>query len=110
MTSTTSVRSYHPKAALASYRKALALRDSAGDAHASATKPRVGYLDALTGLANAEAVSGDAARALPLCEKAVAVAESWIHNGSSDSDLLTAAAFSYSQLSTHQREGASTQR
>jgi tetratricopeptide (TPR) repeat protein len=92
------------QSALASYRRALALRDSVGDEHAFDTKTRVGYLDALTGLANAEAVSGDAARALPLCEKAVAVAETWIHNGSSDPDLLTSAATSYSQLSTRQRD------
>lgn len=92
------------KAALASYHRALALRDSVGDEHASATNVRVGYVVALTELANAEAASGDAARALPLSEKAVAVAESWMKNGSSDSDLLTAAANAYAQLSTHQRE------
>ena len=91
------------KAALASYRKSLALRDSLGDADAVATKDRVGYLDALTGLANAESVSGDASRAVPLCERAVALAEPWIKNGSSDPELLTAAANSYSQLSNHQR-------
>jgi eukaryotic-like serine/threonine-protein kinase len=92
------------KAALASYRRAVALRDSVGDARASATNVRVGYLTAVWELANAEAVSGDAARALPLCEKAVSVAQSWIQNGSSDSELLTAAANAYSQLSAHQRE------
>jgi tetratricopeptide (TPR) repeat protein len=49
-------------------------------------------------------VSGDAARALPLCEKAVSVAESWIRNESNDADLLTSASNAYSQLATHQRE------
>ena len=36
------------KAALASYRRALALRDAVEDAHSSATNVRVGYLRALT--------------------------------------------------------------
>jgi tetratricopeptide (TPR) repeat protein len=89
--------------ALASYRRAVALRDSVGDAQASATKIRTAYLLALTSLANAESVSGDGSRALPLCEKAVSTAEAWLKNGSSDADLLTAAANAYSQLATNQR-------
>jgi tetratricopeptide (TPR) repeat protein len=92
------------KAALASHRRGLALRDSVDDAHSSATNVRVGYLSALTSLANVETVSGDPARALPLCEKAVSVAESWIQEKSSDPDLLSSAANSYSQLATHQAE------
>ena len=92
------------KAALASYRKAVALRDSVGDAHASATNVRVRYLRVLMELANAEAVYGDAGRVLPLSQKAVSLAESWIHTGSSDADLLSSAANAYSQLATHQRE------
>ena len=92
------------QAALASYRKALALRDALGDEHAVDTKIRRSYVVALIGLANEEAVAGNPARALPLCQKAVDVAESWIRDGSSDPDLLAAAAGSYTQLSTHQRE------
>jgi tetratricopeptide (TPR) repeat protein len=92
------------KASLASYRRALELRDSVEDARAEDTKARVEYLHALTQLANAEATSGDGARALFLSEKAVSVAEAWIHNGSTDSDLLTSAANTYAQLSTRQRE------
>ncbi len=92
------------KAALASFRRAVALRDSIGDEKATDTKVRSGYLHALIGLANAEATSGDPARVLPLSDKAASVADSWIANGSSDSELLTAAASAYSQLSTHQRE------
>jgi tetratricopeptide (TPR) repeat protein len=92
------------KSALVSYRRALALRDSVGDERSSDTKVRAAYLLVLTGLANVEAVSGDESHALPLCEKAVSVVETWLQNGSSDPDLLTAAANAYSQLATHQRE------
>ena len=92
------------RAALASYRKALALRESVEDETASDTQVRVGYLDAITSAANAEAVSGDAARARRLHEKAVAVAESWVKKGSDDADLLNAVANAYSQLSVRKRE------
>lgn len=92
------------KAALASFRRAVELRDSIGDEKATDTKVRSGYLHALIGLANAEATSGDPARALPLNQKAASMADSWIANGSSDSDLLTSVSNTYSQLSTHQRE------
>jgi tetratricopeptide (TPR) repeat protein len=95
------------QAALASYRRALALRDSLGDERAVDTKVRSSYVEALLSLANEEVVAGDPTRALPLCEKAVAVAESWIASGSSDPDLLTAAAMSHAQLSTRQREKGS---
>ncbi len=95
------------RAALASYRRSLALRDSLGDADAVTSKDRVGYLNALTGLANVESVSGDAARAIPLCERAVALAERWIKDGSNDPALLSSAANTYSQLSTHQRNRGS---
>ncbi len=55
------------KAALASYRRGLALRDAVEDAHSSVTNVRVGYLRALTSLANVETVSGDlGSRAAPL--------------------------------------------
>ena len=93
------------RAALASYRKALALQESAGDETASDTKVRVGYLAAITSVANAEGVSGDPALALRLHEKAVVVAESWMKKGSGDADLLNAAANAYSQLSGRQLEG-----
>jgi len=91
------------RAALASYRKALVLRESVGDETASDTKVRVGYLAAITSAANAEAVSGDSALALRLLEKAVVVAESWLKKGSGDADLLNAVANAYSQLSSRQR-------
>jgi eukaryotic-like serine/threonine-protein kinase len=92
------------QAALASYRRALALRNSVGDDHALDTKTRVVYLLALEGLSDAESTSGDADRALPLSEKAVTLGQSWVHNGSSDPRLLLAAASAYSQLATRQRE------
>jgi eukaryotic-like serine/threonine-protein kinase len=91
-------------ASLRSYRRAVELRDSVGDAGAAGTNVRTEYLHSLTQLANAEATSGDETRALALCEKAVAVAETWIQKGSNDGDLLTATANAYSQLSTRQRE------
>ena len=93
------------RAALASYRKALALQESVGDETAADTKVRVGYLAAITSAANAEAVSGDRALALRLHEKAVVVAESWMKKGSGDADLLNAAANAYSQLSARQIDG-----
>ena len=91
------------KAALASYRRAVELRESVHDAQASTTKVRVAYLKALTDLANEEATAGDAARAVPLCEKAVSIGEAWLQQGPSDADLLTATANAYSQLGFHQR-------
>jgi eukaryotic-like serine/threonine-protein kinase len=97
------------KSALASYRRAVTLRDSVGDAQASNTKIRVAYLFALISLANEEAVSGDPARALPLCEKAVSTVDAWLKNGSNDPDLLTSGANSYSQLSTHQMKNGDFQ-
>jgi tetratricopeptide (TPR) repeat protein len=92
------------KAALASYRKSIALRDSVGDEHATDTAVRVAYALSLTGLANAEAGTGDPSRVLPISEKAVAVAEVWLRDGSNDPDLLSAAANAYSQLALHQQE------
>ena len=92
------------RAALASYRTALALQESVGDETASETKVRVGYLATITSAANAEAVSGDPAVARRLHEKAVVVAESWMKKRSGDADLLNAAANAYSQLSVRQRE------
>jgi tetratricopeptide (TPR) repeat protein len=93
------------RAALASYRKALALQDSVGDETASDTKLRVGYLTIMTSAANAEAVSGDPALALRLHEKAVVVAESWMKTGAGNADLLNAVANAYSQLSSRQIAG-----
>ncbi len=90
------------RAALASYRKALALRESVGDETASDTKVRIGYLTVMTLAANAEAVSGDPALALRLHEKAVVVAESWLKKGSDDADLLNVVANASSQLSGRQ--------
>ena len=92
------------KSALVSYRRSVALRDSVGDERATSTPVRVAYLESLSGLANSEAISGDPARVMPLCAKAVAVAEVWLQNGSNDSDLLSAAANTYAQLATRQRE------
>jgi tetratricopeptide (TPR) repeat protein len=92
------------KAALVSYRKALELEDSIGDASAATARARAGYLEALTALANAEAVSGDASRALPLSQRAASVADAWIQLGTKDVDLLILAGNAHSQLSAHQRE------
>jgi eukaryotic-like serine/threonine-protein kinase len=90
--------------ALRSYRRAVELRDSVGDAQIADTKEEAQYLHSLTQLANAEATSGDQARAVALCEKAVTVAEAWIQNRSNDRELVTATANTYAQLSTRQRE------
>lgn len=90
------------KAALASYRRAVELRESVKDAQASATSVRVGYLKALTDLANEEATAGDPARSVPLCEKAVSIGNAWLQNQSSEADLLTATANAYAQLANHQ--------
>ena len=92
------------QAALQSFRTAVTLRDSAGDAHATANKVRSAYLNSLNSLANSEAATGDPTRALPLCQKAVAAADSWLQSGSSDPELLTAVSNSYSQLAGHQQQ------
>ncbi len=97
------------KAALVSYRRSVALRDSVGDERATDTTVRAGYLHALTGLANTEAVSGDPTRVMPVSQKAVAVAEAWLANGSNDPDLLGAVANAYAQLATHQQENGDFQ-
>lgn len=91
------------KGGLESYRKAVSLLDSAAEERVRDTKARVAFLMGLVGLANAELVSGDESRALPLCERAVALGESWIQGGSSDGDLLFAVSNAHFQLSDKQR-------
>jgi tetratricopeptide (TPR) repeat protein len=90
------------KAALASYGRALALRDSIGDEQATDSKNRVAYVIALSDLASLEDQAGDPARANQLSAKAVAISEKWVNTTSGDVDLLTAAATAYTRLAAIQ--------
>jgi eukaryotic-like serine/threonine-protein kinase len=92
------------KAALASYRKALALRDSIDDRQATNVKVRIAYLENLTDLSRLEQQAGDAARALPLAGKAVAAAREWMKTSARDPDFLSMAASSYAGLARAQSE------
>jgi tetratricopeptide (TPR) repeat protein len=92
------------KAALASYRKALALQESAGDETSSNPKTKAAYLATMINAANTEDASGDPAEALRLNERAVVLGASWIKKEPDDPDLLIAAANAYSQIGDRQRK------
>src|SRR5439155_10446834 len=89
------------KAALASYRKALVLRDSIGDDRVPDVVMRTSYLFIITDLAMMEQNAGDMVRVKPLCEKAVALAEAWMAAGSGDADFLAAAANAYTRTASN---------
>jgi tetratricopeptide (TPR) repeat protein len=78
-------------AALASYRKGLALRDSIGDAANSDDKARLGYLTNLIALAGLEWTSGDREVATRLSSESVELAERWVALRPYNPDLLAAA-------------------
>ena len=90
------------KAALASYGRAVALRDSIGDERAPDIKNKVNYVIALSDLASLEDQAGDASRALQLSTKAVHLSEKWVNATAGDIDLLTAAATANTRLASIQ--------
>ncbi len=78
-------------AALASYRKGLALRDSIGDETASDPKARLNYLLNLRALAALEWTSGDLETAKRLCNRSVELSERLKALTPRDPDLFAAA-------------------
>ena len=90
-------------AALASYRKGLALRDSIGDQTTGEPKARLNYLLNLTALANLEWASGDRNVATPLCSTLVEMADRWVASDRPDADLLAAAGNAYGLLGSIHR-------
>jgi len=90
-------------AALESYRKGLALRDSIGDQTSADPKTRLNYLLNLNALASLEWASGDLEAATRLCSRSVALAERFIALDPRDPDLLAAGAASYAELGSIQR-------
>jgi tetratricopeptide (TPR) repeat protein len=90
------------KAALASYRKALDLRDALGDSRSAVPKVRLAYLGALSSLATAESRTGDSSQARRLVEKEVALFEQWTKDGSAGFEFLVAGAQAYSDLYARQ--------
>jgi len=92
-------------AALASYRKGLALRDSIGDQSSTDPKARSSYLLNLYALAGLEWSSGDRQTATRFCSTLVALADRWVSSSPADADLLTAAAGAYSLRASIYRYG-----
>jgi tetratricopeptide (TPR) repeat protein len=92
------------KAALASYRKSIALRDSLGDRQTTDVKIRITYLQTLSDMARLEQQAGDASRAIPLSQNAVTAAREWMSTSGRDVDFLSAAASGYAVLARAQSE------
>jgi eukaryotic-like serine/threonine-protein kinase len=90
-------------AALASYRKGLALRDSIGDQNATDPKTRLNYLQNLNALTGLEWSSGDREAASALSSRDVELAERWVAPRSSDADLFNAAGDAYYWRASIQR-------
>ncbi|HTR38382.1 MAG TPA: protein kinase [Bryobacteraceae bacterium] len=90
-------------AALESYRKGLALRDSIGDETASDPKVRLNYLLNLSALGQLEWVSGDLETATRLSTRSVELSERLMMLSPRDPDLLAAAAVAYADLGSIQR-------
>jgi tetratricopeptide (TPR) repeat protein len=90
-------------AALASYRKGLALRDSIGDQATSDPKARLNYLQNLDALTGLEWASGDRNVATSLSAKYVDLANWWSGPAASDPALLNAGGDAYYWLASIQR-------
>jgi eukaryotic-like serine/threonine-protein kinase len=91
-------------AALASYRRALEMRDALGDSRSSLTNVRIAYRETLSKLASMEARAGDAAVALRLVEKEVALCEAWVQAAPNEINLVLAAANAYADLFSRQSD------
>jgi eukaryotic-like serine/threonine-protein kinase len=81
--------------AVASYRKALALHDSLGDAKSADPEVRANYLSNLSALAVVERFAGDAANGDQLRQKSLELADRWMASSSANANLLAAAASVY---------------
>ncbi|MBV8906716.1 MAG: tetratricopeptide repeat protein, partial [Acidobacteriia bacterium] len=89
--------------AVASYQKALALRDSLGDERSVDPKVQAAYLSNLTALAAVERFAGNPANGDRLRSKAVGLADQWLRSSAPDGDLLGAAALVYNDLASAER-------
>jgi len=92
------------KAAIASIRRAMALRESLGDRHSTDNKIRVAYLINLSHLAQLEQQTGEASEAIPLAQRAVDASRDWMQTGARHADFLGAAVASYAALARAQSE------
>jgi serine/threonine protein kinase/tetratricopeptide (TPR) repeat protein len=86
-----------------SYKKGLALRDRLGDTHSSDPKIQANYLNNLVALASLERFAGEATTGDRLRAIEIELADRWAGSSTADADLLSAAAFAYSDLSHTQR-------